>query len=135
MLANANLANMSRKVLKDFTFSNGTTVPKGSRVCVATSAMHNDIANYPNPDVFDGFRFSEMRASEGESVKHQLVCSPLSSLRCVTVRFIAVVGCYQSGLCSFWARQTCLVRANKYSINILSDNVLQVLGGSSLLTS
>jgi len=68
---------MTRKVLKDFTFSNGTTVPKGSRVCVASSAIHNDSEYYPNPDVFDGFRFAEMKVSAGESVNHQLVATNL----------------------------------------------------------
>lgn len=71
MLKHFNLATMTRKVLKDFTFSNGTTVPRGSRVCVASNAIHNDNEYYPNPDVFDGFRFAEV--STGESVNHQMV--------------------------------------------------------------
>jgi ubiquinone/menaquinone biosynthesis C-methylase UbiE len=34
--------NMTRKALKDFTFSNGTFIPAGSSLSVATFSMHLD---------------------------------------------------------------------------------------------
>lgn len=34
--------NVTRKVLKDFTFSNGITVPTGSFIAVATHSAHLD---------------------------------------------------------------------------------------------
>ncbi|KAF8955284.1 cytochrome P450 [Flammula alnicola] len=65
--------SMNRKVLKDFTFSNGVTVPAGTHVAVATYSTHVDETTYTNPDKFEGFRFAEMREAEGEGTKHQMV--------------------------------------------------------------
>jgi len=62
-----------RKVLKDFTFSNGTTVPAGCMIGIPHRSVHCDPDNYADPDVFDGFRFSKMREKEGESSKHSMV--------------------------------------------------------------
>ncbi|KAG6901631.1 hypothetical protein C0995_009799 [Termitomyces sp. Mi166 len=71
---------MQRKVLRDFTFSDGTVVPKGNNIAVANFAMHHDEAysniseNYPDASVFDGFRFSKMREKQAEGFsKHQMV--------------------------------------------------------------
>ncbi|TFK68396.1 cytochrome P450 [Pluteus cervinus] len=65
--------NVTRRAMRDFTFSDGTTVPKGAYVFVASRATHLDEVNYPNPHEFQGFRFSDMREDEGESTKHQTV--------------------------------------------------------------
>ncbi|KAJ6557997.1 cytochrome P450 [Mycena capillaripes] len=62
-----------RQALKDFTFSDGTTVPAGTLVGIPVLAEHHDDANYENGDVFDGFRFSRMREQVGEGAKHQMV--------------------------------------------------------------
>ncbi|KAF9237105.1 cytochrome P450 [Melanogaster broomeanus] len=64
---------MSRKAMKDFTFSNGTVIPKGTLVVVASAATHHDNEFYENADMFDPFRFSNMRDEEGEGVKHEFV--------------------------------------------------------------
>ncbi|RDB20448.1 hypothetical protein Hypma_012416 [Hypsizygus marmoreus] len=65
---------MERKALKDFTFSNGTVIPKGQMVAIASFATHRDEVNYSDPDKFDGFRFADMRESETEGFsKHQMV--------------------------------------------------------------
>jgi cytochrome P450 len=66
-------ARLTRKALKDFTFSDGTVVPKNTFVCAALWPIHHDRNNYTNPDVFDGFRFANMSMSAGESGRHQLV--------------------------------------------------------------
>ncbi|KAE9389795.1 cytochrome P450 [Gymnopus androsaceus JB14] len=63
----------SRKVLQDFTFSNGTTVPAGVTIGVSAYMHHHDEALYKNADTFDAFRFYNMRSREGESIKHQAV--------------------------------------------------------------
>ncbi|TFK70908.1 cytochrome P450 [Pluteus cervinus] len=65
--------SVTRRAMKDFTFSDGTVVPKGSYVFAASRATHLDKVNYPNPHEFQGFRFSDMREDEGEeeSSKHQ----------------------------------------------------------------
>ena len=67
------IVNVTRRAMRDFTFSDGTVVPKGAYVFVAARATHLDEDNYPNPNEFQGFRFSEMREDEGESTKHQTV--------------------------------------------------------------
>ncbi|KAF8657579.1 hypothetical protein AX14_007845 [Amanita brunnescens Koide BX004] len=63
---------MRRKVLKDFTFSDGTTIPAGNVLSVAT-CMHTDPDNYADAGTFDGFRFEKMSEKEEESSKYSLV--------------------------------------------------------------
>ncbi|KAF8343501.1 hypothetical protein F5887DRAFT_850406, partial [Amanita rubescens] len=55
-----------RKVLKDFTSSNGTTVPAGYMIGIPYRSVHCDQHNYADVAVFDGFRFSKMREKEGD---------------------------------------------------------------------
>ncbi|KAK1225702.1 hypothetical protein PQX77_011322 [Marasmius sp. AFHP31] len=64
---------VERKVLKDFTFSDGTVVPAGTTVGVPVRALQRDEAYFSNGDKFEGFRFADMREEEGESIKHQMV--------------------------------------------------------------
>ena len=59
--------------MRPFTFSNGVTVPAGTRISIAASAIHTDEGTYTNPDEFDGFRFSRLRESEGDSSRNQTV--------------------------------------------------------------
>ncbi|EIW87323.1 cytochrome P450 [Coniophora puteana RWD-64-598 SS2] len=65
--------SMGRKALQDFTFSDGTFIPKGSTLSVASFAAHLDERVYKNAEAFDPFRFAEMREEEGEGVKHHFV--------------------------------------------------------------
>ncbi|KAM6494846.1 hypothetical protein JOM56_009469, partial [Amanita muscaria] len=48
---------------KDFTFSDGTTIPAGCSFQPCASRQNK----------FDGFRFERMRGQGGEETKHQLV--------------------------------------------------------------
>ncbi|KAH9482481.1 Cytochrome P450 monooxygenase 151 [Psilocybe cubensis] len=64
---------MRRVAMKDFTFSNGITVPAGTHLGFATSATHMDESKYDNPSEFQGFRFAELRDKEGESKQHQMI--------------------------------------------------------------
>lgn len=65
---------MHRKVMKDFTFSDGTVVPKGHSIAVANFALHHDQEFYSNPDEFDGFRFANLRDNDKDGFsKHQMV--------------------------------------------------------------
>ncbi|KAF8574245.1 cytochrome P450 [Ramaria rubella] len=66
---------LSRKALKDFTFSDGTRIPKGGFVSTVASAIHRDEALYTDPDTFNGFRFSDIREEEGEGTKNQMVAT------------------------------------------------------------
>ncbi|KAI4523121.1 cytochrome P450 [Schizophyllum commune Loenen D] len=54
-----------------YTFSDGTYVPEGVRISVASHATHRDEDNYPNAHVFDGFRYSRLR--ENDPKKYQMV--------------------------------------------------------------
>ncbi|KAF9244079.1 cytochrome P450 [Melanogaster broomeanus] len=62
---------MARQAMKDFSFSDGTVIPKGTIVAVASRATHFDNDNYEHADMFDPFRFANVRSEDGEGVKHQ----------------------------------------------------------------
>ncbi|KAK0244007.1 cytochrome P450 [Armillaria nabsnona] len=64
---------ISRTVRKDFTFSDGTVVPAGAHLSVATAATHFDADKYEDPYEFKPWRFSKMREQDGESIHHQMV--------------------------------------------------------------
>ncbi|KIJ13821.1 hypothetical protein PAXINDRAFT_80382, partial [Paxillus involutus ATCC 200175] len=61
--------SMSRKVMKDFTLSDGTVLPQGTIVTIASQAIRLDSGYYENADVFDPFRF----AKDGDDAKHSFV--------------------------------------------------------------
>ena len=66
------LASLMRKSLKDFTFSDGTFVPKGTTIMVAARSISRDDVFYENAHAFEPFRFADLRELEGETMKHQL---------------------------------------------------------------
>ncbi|THG97981.1 hypothetical protein EW026_g4131 [Hermanssonia centrifuga] len=68
-----NGVSVMRKALKDLHFSDGTRIPAGTVLVTAANATHLDEENFHNPDIFDPFRFSDMRDEDGESTKHQFV--------------------------------------------------------------
>lgn len=57
--------------MRDFTFSDGTFIPKGTLIVAPSLSLHLDNAHYDNAHVFDPFRFSNLRDEEGESARHQ----------------------------------------------------------------
>lgn len=71
---------MTRKVLKEFTFSDGTRVPKGAFVSALATPRHLDDNVYPEASTFNGFRFSDTREEEGEELKNQMVATSLDYL-------------------------------------------------------
>ncbi|KAF9246259.1 cytochrome P450 [Melanogaster broomeanus] len=64
--------SMLRKTMKDLTLSDGTFLPGGTTVVVASRPMHLDNELYENAHLFDPFRFANMRDEDG-GFKHQLV--------------------------------------------------------------
>ncbi|PPQ96349.1 hypothetical protein CVT26_005033 [Gymnopilus dilepis] len=50
------ILSLGRTLFKDFTFSDGTFVPEGSRLAVNLDARHYDENLYSDPEVFNGFR-------------------------------------------------------------------------------
>ena len=69
---------MVRLALQDFTFSDGTFVPKGSTVGTTSQAVHLDNTVYENAAQFDGFRFS--RLSDSDNARHQIVSTSVDFL-------------------------------------------------------
>lgn len=63
--------SMSRKALKPFTFSDGTVIPTGTYVFAPQTATHHDGEYYPDPEVFDAFRF--LKGGEANGPKQYLV--------------------------------------------------------------
>jgi len=51
---------ISRVAVNDFTFSDGTTIPRGTSVSVSSHKIHLNDKVYEDPLKFDGFRFSKM---------------------------------------------------------------------------
>jgi cytochrome P450 len=62
------LVSLKRVAVKDFTFSDGTTIPRGSFVSVSTHNAHFNDKVYEDPLRFDGFRFSNMREGSAKKV-------------------------------------------------------------------
>jgi cytochrome P450 len=89
----SNVVSSRRKVLKDFTLSNGMVIPAGNTLAFAGIAMHRDDVSrrlyllprteninirhakeyFQNPEQFDGFRFAKLREAEDDQVKYQTV--------------------------------------------------------------
>lgn len=69
------LVGLARKAIKDFTFSDGTFIPKGTRINAGLVAIHHDDSLYENPDVFDPFRFADKSKEDGEVETHQFVAT------------------------------------------------------------
>ncbi|MCJ1236865.1 hypothetical protein MMC14_004847 [Varicellaria rhodocarpa] len=54
--------SVRRKVMKPFTFFDGTYIPVGNWACVPQKAMMRDPDTYKNPELFDGFRFTSQNS-------------------------------------------------------------------------
>jgi hypothetical protein len=74
------LVGVARKAMKDFTFSDGTFIPKGTMVGVATRCLHHDEKFYENANVFEPFRFAEMHEVDPEGAKYQFVSTAIEYL-------------------------------------------------------
>lgn len=62
---------MNRYVDKEVRLSDGTTLPRGSRIMVSTNYM--DVRVYPEPERFDASRFLKLRAQPGQENSWQFV--------------------------------------------------------------
>jgi len=69
------ILGVTRRTVRPFTFSNGVTIPAGTLVSLPLRAVHRDGETYPNPEEFDGFRFSKLREQESDATvaKHQAI--------------------------------------------------------------
>ncbi|KIM47830.1 hypothetical protein M413DRAFT_22429 [Hebeloma cylindrosporum] len=83
-MGNASSLSVIRKTLKPFTFLDGTCLPTGTVLAVATPPQHLDANLQSSPDEFDGFRFSRLHEQEhgsermlggGGGMRYQLVAT------------------------------------------------------------
>ena len=63
---------MLRKVMHDFTFSDGRAVPKGCIIASPTYVVHHDNAIYSSPDTFNPFRFAQPNRDD-DGTREQLI--------------------------------------------------------------
>ncbi|PBK63983.1 cytochrome P450 [Armillaria solidipes] len=66
LYGNIAVFGMHRTTRKDFVFSDGTVVPAGVEIVVASLSTHTDEKNYEDPLEFKPWRFSEKSKQEGE---------------------------------------------------------------------
>ncbi|KAL8993146.1 MAG: hypothetical protein Q9169_006567 [Polycauliona sp. 2 TL-2023] len=59
--------SVQRKVLKDFTFADGSHVPAGNVICVPQQAVMRDAKYYDRPNEFLPFRFAKESGTGGQS--------------------------------------------------------------------
>ena len=72
---------MGREAMKDFTFSDGTFIPRGTHVAAISRPVHLDEKIYEDALTFKPFRFAD--ADEGDArsaVKNQMVTTSLTHL-------------------------------------------------------
>ncbi|KAI9569397.1 cytochrome P450 [Boletus coccyginus] len=74
------MVTLTRKALRDFTFSDGTFIPKGTSVAAATRSLHHDNNFYDNPEVFEPFRFACLREDDEQDAKHQFASTSIEYL-------------------------------------------------------
>lgn len=65
------LLSMHRVLLQRAQLSDSITLPKGAHISMAVNSIQNDPKTTPEPDRFDGFRYSRLRKREGETHLHQ----------------------------------------------------------------
>jgi cytochrome P450 len=66
------ILGLRRVALNDFTFSDGTTIPRGTLVSASSRSAHFNDKVYEDPLKFDGFRFSKMRELEDEGSSNRI---------------------------------------------------------------
>ena len=61
---------MHRLAMKDYTFSDGTFIPKGTVVGTPIQSIHADDENYERATTFNPWRFSDARAKATDTTKY-----------------------------------------------------------------
>ncbi|KIJ41503.1 hypothetical protein M422DRAFT_780281 [Sphaerobolus stellatus SS14] len=67
--------SVTRMALKEFIFSDGTRIPKGTIMSAASAIPHLNDEVYPDPKTFDPFRFAKIREKEGQGTSNQFVAT------------------------------------------------------------
>ena len=61
---------MNRVAMRDYTFSDGTFVPKGTNICAAVRFMNTEAGTHDEGTSFRPWRFSDARECDEDPVKH-----------------------------------------------------------------
>ncbi|KAJ5026498.1 putative cytochrome P450 [Bipolaris maydis] len=79
-LSPASLLSFHRIVKTPITLSDGTQLPQGTHICLASEATSKDPSLILNADTFDGFRYYNMRQILGQEHKHQFATTDKNHL-------------------------------------------------------
>ena len=71
---------MQRVTVKDHTFIDGTSVPRGTTIAVALDSVHLNDKIYPDPLKFDPFRFVKLKEEDTTGRKFDIVTTSNDSL-------------------------------------------------------
>jgi cytochrome P450 len=70
----------NRKVLRDITLHDGTVLPAGTNIGVASAQRAGDERVFTDPQTFDPWRFYRLREQKGHESRYQFVTTSLDSL-------------------------------------------------------
>ncbi|KAF2128092.1 putative cytochrome P450, partial [Dothidotthia symphoricarpi CBS 119687] len=79
-LSPASLLGFHRIVQNPITLSDGTRLPTGTHICLASEATSKDARLIPHADKFDGFRYYKMGQNSEEAHKHQFATTDKNHL-------------------------------------------------------
>ncbi|TAQ88952.1 hypothetical protein B7494_g2745 [Chlorociboria aeruginascens] len=74
------LLSIVRLVTSTITLPDGTILPPGTHVAVASSCINRDPAIWEDPEIFDGFRFEKLRSQPGSENRYQFVTTGADAL-------------------------------------------------------
>ena len=69
-----------RKTMRDYTFADGTFLPKGTVVGIGVNEVHLDDRLYENARMFEPFRFVNTETTDEDGAKHRFVSTGLDYL-------------------------------------------------------
>ena len=72
--------DLTRKTMRDYTFADGTFMPKGTLIGIGVNAVHFDDRVFENARMFEPFRFADMDKVNVEGAKHRFVTTGVDYL-------------------------------------------------------
>lgn len=74
--------SLNRKAIQPLCLADGTYIPKGTLISIATIPLHHDEELHDNPWTFDPWRFETLRDEDKTILKHQLVTTSTDYVAC-----------------------------------------------------
>ena len=72
--------SLMRKAMRDYTFADGTLIPKGTLVGIGVNGVHFNDRLYENAREFEPLRFLDTDKADGEDTKHHFVTTGIDYL-------------------------------------------------------